>query len=182
MRKCSVPQRSFSVVDAITLFLAHRLHEGSPNAWIFLLSPNNSMHFGSLFIRSAARLKWLVLLSYENTSVYRSATTAPVKATPAITTTRLIPCCVVLAAFSRALSSPHRTRPSSFTTVTCLRLVELVELAFKLLCAVKLREKTTRTVDRGNDRLRHKEERRCRDEACGGLCIAFMVGSSLYEA
>jgi hypothetical protein len=163
------------------------------------------MHFGSLFIRSAARLKWLVLLSYENTSVYRSATTAPciptmrtmflvwcmegfgevkhtVKATPAITTTRLIPCCVVLAAFSRALSSPHRTRPSSFTTVTCLRLVEPVELAFKLLCAVKLREKTTRTVERGNDRLRHKEERRRRDEACGGLCIAFMVGSSLYEA
>ena len=105
-----------------------------------------------------------------------------VKATPAITTTRLIPCCVVLAAFSRALSSPHRTRPSSFTTVTCLRLVGLVELAFKLLCAVKLREKTTRTVERGNDCLRHKEERWRRDEACEGLCIAFMVGSSLYEA
>lgn len=55
----------------------HLLYVSSPWAEIFLGSPSNSMHLGSLLILSTTRLKCAVLLSREKTSVYKTYATPP---------------------------------------------------------------------------------------------------------
>jgi hypothetical protein len=102
---------------------------------IFLLLPKSSIHRGSFLTWSTARLKWLVLLSGENTSVYITYATPPysnistdagrwsfgiqtVNIAPRIIMPKLNVCCVVLAAFSLAERSLHATLPSSFNIVT----------------------------------------------------------------
>ena len=56
--------------------------------------------------------------SLQKSKTWNSST---VMMTPTITTPRLKVCWVVRAAFSLVLRLPHLTRPSSFATVTCLR-------------------------------------------------------------
>lgn len=48
---------------------AHLLDVGSPKALILVPDPRSSLARGSALILSTALLKWLILLSEENTSV-----------------------------------------------------------------------------------------------------------------
>lgn len=57
---------------AIGLALLQLLCVSSPNAFNFLPSPSSSTHLGSDLMRSTARLKWVVLLSVEKTSEYKT--------------------------------------------------------------------------------------------------------------
>ena len=63
------PMRHNLPTYAIGLFLDHLLAEGSPKALIVSSDPSNSSARGSALILSTARLKCLVLLSEEKTSV-----------------------------------------------------------------------------------------------------------------